>query len=108
VSNSAGYKYSSAATLTIVTKPTISTQPKSRSAKEGETVKFTVAAAGGGLKYQWFVMKHGTAVWAKLSGKTSSSLKLTAKKDMNGNKYRCQVKNDRGILYTKAVKLTVK
>ena len=99
---------SETASLTFMEIPTITTQPKSASVAAGKSVTFKVKAAGGGLKYQWFVMKHGTTAWAKLSGKTSSSLKLTVTKAMNGNKYRCQVKNDRGILYTKAVKLTVK
>ncbi len=99
---------SETARLIFMQIPTITTQPKSASVEAGKTATFKVKAAGGGLKYQWFVMKHGTTVWAKLSGKTTPTLKLTAKKAMNGNKYRCQVKNDRGLLYTKAVKLTVK
>ncbi len=97
-----------AAKLTVIAKPKITTQPKAASVAAGKAATFKVKAAGTGLKYQWFVMKAGTNKWAKLSGKTAATLKLTAKKNMNGNKYRCQVKNKAGSVYSKAVKLTVK
>ena len=69
---------------------------------------FKVKASGGSLSYQWYVLKTGTSSWAKLSGKTAASLKITAKKTMNGYKYKCLVKNKAGSVYSKAVKLTVK
>ena len=101
-------KSSAAATLTVLSKPAISTQPAAVSVKAGKTATCKVKASGGELKYQWYVMKAGSTKWAKLSGKTSANLKLTAKKSMNGYKYRCLVYNELGKVYTKAVKLTVK
>ena len=109
VSNSAGYKYSSAATLTIVTKPTISTQPKSQSAKEGETVKFTVAATGGSLKYQWYYRTSSSGEWKKSTGTgaTTKTLSVEAKAYRDGYQYRCRVSNAAGYKYSSAATLTV-
>ena len=70
--------------------------------------KVSVVAKGDGLKYQWYYQKPGTKKWVKMSGKTKATLSFTAKKNKNGYKYRCLVKNAAGKTYTKAVKLTVK
>ncbi len=99
---------SNTAKLTILTKPKITTQPKSVSVKAGKKVTFKVKASGGELKYQWYVMKAGTTKWVKMSGKTKATLSFTAKASKNGWRYRCLVKNVAGSVYTKAVKLTVK
>ena len=109
VSNSAGYKYSSAATLTIVTKPTITTQPKSQSAKEGVTVKFTVAASGGGLKYQWYYRTSSSGEWKKSTGTgaTTKTLSVESKSYRDGYQYRCKVSNAAGYKYSSAATLTV-
>lgn len=59
---------SSAATLTVQTPLTITTQPASQSILEGATATFTVAATGTGtLTYQW--RRNGTAI----TGATSAS-----------------------------------
>ena len=111
VSTGDGVSYaaiSETAELIFVKKPVITAQPKAASVKAGKSVAFKVKATGGGLQYQWFVQKKGSSAWTKLSGKTSATLKLTAKKDMNGYKYRCEVKNDCDKVYSKAVKLMVK
>ena len=99
---------SETAKLTFIKRPQIVTQPKSASVTAGKAVTFKVKATGGALKYQWYVIKSGTAKWVSIKGKTASSLKLTAKKSMNGNKYRCRVKNDAGFVYSDIVKLRVK
>ena len=108
VMNSAGYKYSGAATLTIVTKPTITTQPKSQSAKDGVTVKFTVAASGGGLKYQWYYRTSSSGEWKKSTGTgaTTKTLSVEAKSYRDGYQYRCKVSNAAGYKYSSAATLT--
>jgi hypothetical protein len=108
VSNPAGKATSKAAKLTVLTKPKITTQPKSATVKAGKKATFKVKASGAKLQYQWYVMKKGTNKWTKLSGKTSATLKITAKKSMNGYKYRCKVYNAAGSVYSKTIKLKVK
>ncbi len=99
---------SNAGTLTVVTKPKITTQPKAANVKAGKKVTFKVKASGYDLKYQWYYQKPGTSKWVKMSGKTKATLSFKAGKSKNGYKYRCLVKNEAGKTYTKTVKLTVK
>ena len=108
VSNTADKVTSDAATLTVIYKPVIKTQPKKASVKAGKKVTFKVKAVGGNLKYQWYYQKPGTKKWVKMSGKTKATLSFKAGKSKNGYKYRCLVKNEAGKTYTKTVKLTVK
>jgi len=73
VSNSVGSVTSSAATLTVLVAPTITTQPANITVNAGATATFTVVATGSGtLSYQW--SKNGAAI----SGATSASYKTPA------------------------------
>ena len=96
------------ATLTIVSKPKITTQPKAASVKAGKKVTFKVKASGGSLTYQWYRLKPGAKKWEKINKATKASYSFKAAKKWNGYKYKCLVKNKAGKVYTKAVKLTVK
>ena len=111
VSNSAGTVTSSAATLTVVTKPTITTQPKSVTTSAGSTAKFTVAASGTGLKYQWQWSFDGGKNWSNSSSATvgynTATLQVTATEARNGYQYRCQVTNEAGAVTSSAATLTV-
>lgn len=54
VSNAGGTVASSNATLTVITPPTITTQPLSQTVAQGQDVTFLVAASGTGpFHYQW-------------------------------------------------------
>jgi hypothetical protein len=54
VSNSAGSVTSNAATLTVNSAPSITTQPSNQSVPVGQPVTFTVVASGTSpLSYQW-------------------------------------------------------
>lgn len=53
VSNGGGSATSNAATLTVNTLPSITTQPTAQTTCAGTSVSFTVAATGTGLSYQW-------------------------------------------------------
>ncbi|MBR0355007.1 MAG: leucine-rich repeat protein [Oscillospiraceae bacterium] len=109
VSNAAGYKYSSAATLTVLTKPAITTQPKSQTATAGTTVTFTVMATGA-TSYQWYYRTSSTGEWKKCTGAdaTTASISVEAKSYRDGYQYRCKVSNTAGYVYTSTVTLTVK
>ena len=99
---------SDAATLTIVSKPKITAQPKAASVKAGKKVTFKVKASGGSLTYQWYRLKPGAKKWEKINKATKASYSFKAAKKWTGYKYKCLVKNKAGKVYTKAVKLTVK
>ena len=108
VSNSSGYVYTSAATLTVSAKPTITAQPKSVTKTIGYTAKFTVKASGAS-SYQWYYRTSSSGSWAKstLTGAQTATLSVIAKTSRNGYQYRCKVSNEFGYVYTKAATLTV-
>ena len=109
VSNSAGTVYSSIVTLTVVTKPTITTQPTNVTAADGTTATFTVAASGTGLSYQWQYRTSASGAWkdsTSPSGKMSAYT-VNARAAINGYQYRCKVSNSAGTVYSSIVTLTV-
>ena len=109
VTNAAGSTYSDEVTLTVVTKPTISTQPKSVTAAAGSTASFTVSASGGGLSYQWQYKKNASDSWhnSSLSSAKTATLKIKATSSVDGYQYRCKVTNGAGSVYTEPATLTV-
>ena len=109
VSNAAGKVYSHAATLTIVSEPTITTQPKSVTAAAGETVKFTVAATGGGLSYQWQFRKDSSTGWSNsgMTGCKTATLTVEATEARSGYQYRCVITNAAGKVISAGATLTV-
>ena len=106
VTNSAGSKTSSNATLTVTTAavaPSISTQPANRSVAAGQTATFSVTASGTTpLSYQW--RKGGT----NISGATSASYTLqnTTSSD-NGAQFSVVVTNSAGSVTSSNATLTV-
>ena len=102
---------SSAATLTVRTKPSITSQPSSVSVSAGSTATFKVTATGGGLKYQWQWREKSSASWTNSSSATTgyntSTLKVSATAARNGYQYRCVVTNIAGTAYSSAATLTV-
>lgn len=109
LSNAAGVSYSAAATLTVLEKPQIMSQPKSISAAEGKTVSFRVTVEGAGT-YQWYYRTSSTGTWNRCTGTGCSSavLSVVAKGYRSGYQYRCAVKNEAGTSYSSAAVLTVK
>ena len=109
VSNSIGYVYTKSVTLTLLQKPTITTQPKDLTINEGGTAKFTVAASGA-TAYQWYWRTDSSSSWQKstVSSATKATLTYTnLSASKSGRQYRCKVSNDAGYVYTKAATLTV-
>jgi YVTN family beta-propeller protein len=53
ITNVAGTRTSEVARLAVVTPPTITRQPVSRTTNEGTNASFSVTATGGNLTYQW-------------------------------------------------------
>ena len=109
VTNSAGSVYSNIATLTVISasKPTITTQPTSKTVNEGEKATFKVVASGAN-SYQWHYQKPGDSTWYAVSNNgTSATYTLTTAARHNGYKYRVKVSNNVGYVWSNTVTLTV-
>ena len=92
VTNTDGSATSNAATLLIVTAPTISQHPVSQTVNAAQDVTFSITAAGLLLSYQW--QKNGV----DLPDKTQASLILTNTTVYDSGTYRCIVSNSAGSL----------
>ena len=81
---------SSAATLTVNTAPSITTQPFGQTVCAGNTVTFTAAATGTALTYQWQVSILGcTGVFNNIVGADAASYTTPPVTALNnGNGYR--------------------
>jgi uncharacterized repeat protein (TIGR03803 family) len=104
---------SNTATVSVLTAPTIMTQPVSQTATPGKNPQFTMGAAGTPPPtFQWQVLTGG--VWSNLSsgspysGVSAATLTVSsATADMNGTEYRCVVTNSLGSATSSAATLTL-
>jgi hypothetical protein len=102
VSNDWGTVTSSNATLTVVTNPIITLQPKSATNYEGETASFTTSASGAApLKYQWYF--NGSP----LAEETTTTLTLTGVRTNQTGNYWVVVTNNYGSARSSNAVLTV-
>jgi hypothetical protein len=102
VTNAAGTVTSSAATLTVIAPPAITTQPASATVNVGQTATFSVAASGTGLSYQW---QRGTT---NIAGATSASYTTPATViGDSGATFRVVVTNVGGSVTSSGATLTV-
>ncbi|HJQ32413.1 MAG TPA: immunoglobulin domain-containing protein [Pyrinomonadaceae bacterium] len=102
VSNAAGSATSDGAALTVITPPTITTQPAAQSAPLGSSVSFTVAAGGTSpFNYQW--KKDG----ADIAGANSDTLSLTNVQDADAATYTVVVSNAAGSATSTGAALAV-
>jgi pectate lyase len=102
VSNAAGSASSDAATLSVITPPTITTQPSAQSVNAGSTATFSVAASGTSpFTYQW--QKNGSDI----AGATSSSLSVADAQDGDAGTYTVIVSNPAGSATSDGAALTV-
>jgi uncharacterized repeat protein (TIGR01451 family) len=102
VTNAAGSVTSSAATLTVISPPTISTQPLSVAANLGASASLSVVAIGGTpYIYQW--QKGGSDV----AGATAATLNLSNVQTSDAASYTVTVTNAAGSVTSNAAVLTV-
>ena len=113
VTNSAGTTNSNSATLTVTSasKPTITTQPSSKTAEAGSSAKFSVTATGA-TSYQWQYRTSSTGTWVNItstaySGLKSATMTAPATTDRDGYQYRCAVSNAVGTVYSNSATLTI-
>lgn len=97
------------ATISLVSKPAITQQPKSTMVLIDDTAQFRVTASGGGLSYQWQYQKPGASDWnnSTLSGNKTDTLSVKGTVGRNGYQYRCVVTNAAGTATSEPAKLTV-
>ncbi len=105
---------SKAVKLTVTAAETsaikITSHPAAKTATVGTTAKFTVAATGTGLTYQWQYSANGGSTWGKTSstGSTTATLSVSAVNARNGYLYRCVITDSNGNKVTSnSAKLTV-
>ncbi len=108
VSSGSSTTYTSSATVTVV--PKITTQPADASVAVDGAVKFTMAAKGANLKYQWYYRNSPTDSWKKstMACAKTTTFTFTAAESHSGHQYICEVSNGNGKVYTKRVTLTVR
>ena len=89
---------SNEATLKVLVEFEITTQPTSKTVTDGMEAKFTVAASGTGLKYQWQYRTSSGGTWtnATETDATAATLTVPATTEKNGYQYRCVITNPLG------------
>ena len=88
VKGSKGRVTSRSALLTVVSKPTITTQPRSTLVTSGEVASFRVKATGHHVRYQWQVRRGVSLTWVPLAGKTGTTLTVNARTANDGDEFR--------------------
>ncbi len=99
--------YTSVVTLNVLG---IKTQPVDKTVKDGVTAKFTVAAVGDGLTYQWQYRTSSSGSWknASATGNKTKTLSVAATVAKHGYQYRCKITDTAGnTVYTSVVNLYV-
>ncbi len=93
VRNAVGEMASAEAVLVVLARPSIVSQPESRTAAPGGDVTLAVSAAGSPpLVYQW--QRNG----ANLEGETNATLTLRSVQSANSGSYRVLVANAVGVV----------
>lgn len=89
---------SNAATLTVNSSVTVTSNPANQTICEGTSTSFSAAASGSGLNYQWEVSTDGGVTWnnvsngANYSGAGTPTLTLiNTPPTFNQNRYRCNI-----------------
>ena len=111
VTNVVGKRFSTAVTLTVKTKPVITSPTKAttKTAKKGTAVSFSVKAYAAET-YQWYFRTSSRAKWkmVTLSGCKKATLSVTATLARRGYQYRCKVTNPYGSAYSGVYTLKVR
>ena len=84
---------SNTVTVNVIPQPQITSQPTDFMGSVGATAKFTVAATGDGLTYQWYYKKTGAASFVKssLASGKKATYSMTIAERHDGWQYYCIV-----------------
>ncbi|HBG71679.1 MAG: hypothetical protein A2W93_06790 [Bacteroidetes bacterium GWF2_43_63] len=91
VTNSFGNDTSNGAVLTINAATSITSQPVSINANEGDDITLTVGASGGSLTYQWKKNNVNISNGGNISGATSAALQILNVSASDFGTYTCAV-----------------
>jgi len=93
VTNASGKSLISDTVTLTVEAPAVdvTSQPEDYVGQIGDTAKFTVAAEGENLTYQWQVYKNGVWKYTSLPGNTTSCLNVEITEARDGMQFRCVV-----------------
>ncbi|MBR5405809.1 MAG: Ig-like domain repeat protein, partial [Oscillospiraceae bacterium] len=80
----------------VFISPIITAQPKSFEGNVNDTAKFTIAASGKSLTYQWQFLDNGIWKNSGMAGAKTATLNVTATEARNGQQYRCVVTSSSG------------
>ena len=89
------------------TTPTITQQPASATVAIGDTARFTVAATGGSLSYQWQKDGADLSDGNGIAGATSATLEIADVQAGDAGGYRCVVFNGHGSVSSNTAMLGV-
>ncbi|MBK7433389.1 MAG: M36 family metallopeptidase [Chitinophagaceae bacterium] len=96
--NGAGCIRQASITITVNTRPAVTTQPANTTVCDGSVATFTAAGTGTGAAFQWQVSTNGGVTWTDLtnaapySGVTTGTLTINpVALSMNGYRYRMNV-----------------
>ncbi len=107
ITSSCGNITSNVAVLTINTTPTITTQPVSIDANEGDNVSFTVVVSGTGLSYQWNKNGANLSNGGNISGVNTNILSVSNVTQADYGNYDCDINGTCGNATTNIAILTV-
>ena len=106
--NSIGSVTTNAATLTVHTPPTVTTNPTSVTVIPGQPASFTAAATGDPTPtVQWQVSTDGGNTFTNVAGATSDTYTLTTGAGDSGNQYQAVFTNSVSSVDTTAATLTL-
>ncbi|MGE0479441.1 MAG: immunoglobulin domain-containing protein, partial [Phycisphaerae bacterium] len=101
LTNTCGTAISNPAVLTVSNAPTITQQPQSQTACQGQQVMFSVSATGGQLAYQW---RKNTV---DIPGATQSTYTIAAAQVSDSGDYDVVVSSSCGFITSAAATLTI-
>ncbi len=106
--NSVASTSTNAVTLTLATKPVVTTNPTSTTVAAGHAATFTAAASGSPTPtVQWEVSTNGGATFSPIAGATATTYSFTTALSNSGNQYEAVFTNSAGSATTTAATLTV-
>ncbi|MGN6567406.1 MAG: beta strand repeat-containing protein, partial [Flavipsychrobacter sp.] len=106
--NSCGTATTTAATVSVNTKPVVTANPTATTICAGSSASFTAASTGIPTPgVQWQVSTDGGGTFNNIPGATTATLTFATLVSQNGNQYRAVFTNTCGSATTAAVTMTV-
>lgn len=107
VKGSKGKVTSRSALLTVISKPKITTQPRTTLVTSGQVASFSVKATGHQVRYQWQTRSAASLTWVALAGKTGTTLTVKARTANDGDEFRAVASTKAGSVPSAAAVLWV-